>query len=142
MERNAINPPQLFTGKAFSQTFSISGHQRLIFVSGQVDCGVDGKVRHPDDLDAQLVGTLDNLKIALGKVGLPLFKALTEEMKDWNKWLDANQDKVAEFGKTLSDGLVTGFRAVKSAVQFLVEHSDTIIAIGKVWAVTDRKSVV
>ena len=27
MERNAINPPQLFTGKAFSQTFSISGHQ-------------------------------------------------------------------------------------------------------------------
>ena len=78
----------------------------------------------------------DNLKIAIGKVGLPLFKALTEEMKDWNKWLDANQDKVAEFGKTLSDGLVTGFRAVKSAVQFLVEHSDTIIAIGKVWAVT------
>jgi hypothetical protein len=57
MERIAINPPQLFTGKAFSQTFSISGHQRLIFVSGQVDCGVDGKVRHPDDLDAQLVGT-------------------------------------------------------------------------------------
>ena len=54
MERNAINPPQLFTGKAFSQTFSISGHQRLIFVSGQVDCGVDGKVRHPGDLEAQI----------------------------------------------------------------------------------------
>ena len=49
MERVAINPPQLFTGKAFSQTFSISGHQRLVFVSGQVDCGVDGKVRHPGD---------------------------------------------------------------------------------------------
>lgn len=69
MERNAINPPQLFTGKAFSQTFSINGHQRLIFVSGQVDCGVDGKVRHPGDLEAQLVGTLDNLKIALEAQG-------------------------------------------------------------------------
>ena len=65
MERIAINPPQLFTGKAFSQTFSTGGHQRLVFVSGRVDCGVDGKVRHPGDLDAQLVGTLDNLRIAL-----------------------------------------------------------------------------
>lgn len=72
MERIAINPPQLFTGKAFSQTFSISGHQRLIFVSGQVDCGVDGKVRHPGDLEAQLVGTLDNLRIALEAQGCTL----------------------------------------------------------------------
>ena len=72
MERIAINPPQLFTGKAFRQTFSISGHQRLVFVSGQVDCGVDGKVRHPGDLDAQLVGTLDNLRIALEAQGCTL----------------------------------------------------------------------
>src|SRR5690606_1897185 len=31
MERTAINPPELFSGKAFSQTFSISTPQRLIF---------------------------------------------------------------------------------------------------------------
>lgn len=69
MERQAINPPELFSGKAFSQTFSISHPERLIFVSGQVDCDRDGKVRNPDDLEAQLKGTLDNLEIALRAQG-------------------------------------------------------------------------
>ena len=61
--------PELFSGKAFSQTFSISAPQRLIFVSGQVDCDREGKVRNPDDLEAQLKGTLDNLEIALRAQG-------------------------------------------------------------------------
>ena len=65
MERHAINPPELFSGQAFSQTFSVTRPGRLIFVSGQVDCDRDGKVRNPDDLEAQLKGTLDNLDIAL-----------------------------------------------------------------------------
>lgn len=69
MERVAINPPELFVGKAFSQTFSVQGAQRLIFVAGQIDCGPDGKVRHPDDFEGQLVGTLDNLVIALRAQG-------------------------------------------------------------------------
>ncbi len=69
MERKAVNPPELFSGKAFSQTYSISRFERLIFVSGQVDCDRDGKVRNPDDLEAQLKGTLDNLEIALRAQG-------------------------------------------------------------------------
>ena len=69
MERHAINPEQLFRGKAFSQTFSIRGMERLIFVSGQVDCDREGKVRNPGGLEAQLAGTLDNLAIALAAQG-------------------------------------------------------------------------
>ena len=69
MESKVINPPELFVGKAFSQTFSIGGAQRLIFIAGQIDCDRDGKVRDPDDLEAQLEGTLDNLDIALRAQG-------------------------------------------------------------------------
>ncbi|MBK7847357.1 MAG: RidA family protein [Zoogloea sp.] len=69
MERHAINPEQPFRGEAFSQTFSIWGMERLIFVSGQVDCDREGKVRNPGDLEAQLAGTLDNLAIALAAQG-------------------------------------------------------------------------
>ncbi|HNS93569.1 RidA family protein [Thauera sp.] len=69
MEHKAINPPELFSGKAFSQTYSVCGAQRMIFVSGQVDCDCDGKVRNPDDLEAQLKGTLDNIEIALRAQG-------------------------------------------------------------------------
>lgn len=69
MEHQAINPPELFVGKAFSQTYSIRGADRLIFLSGQVDCDREGKVRNPDDLEAQLKGTLDNIEIGLQAQG-------------------------------------------------------------------------
>jgi enamine deaminase RidA (YjgF/YER057c/UK114 family) len=69
MESKVINPAELFVGKAFSQTFSVQGAQRLIFIAGQIDCDRDGKVRSPGDLAAQLEGTLDNLDIALRAQG-------------------------------------------------------------------------
>lgn len=69
MEKRVINPPDLFVGKAFSQTFSVEGAKRLIFIAGQIDCDRDGKVRNPGDLEAQLKGTLDNLDIALRAQG-------------------------------------------------------------------------
>ncbi|ATE59449.1 RidA family protein [Thauera sinica] len=69
METRVINPPELFVGKAFSQTFSVEGAQRLIFIAGQIDCDREGRVRNPDDLEAQLKGTLDNLDIALRAQG-------------------------------------------------------------------------
>jgi hypothetical protein len=69
-----------------------------------------------------------------GKVGLPLFKAITAEIKSWNKWIDANSDKVDDIAKTLGEGLVKGFMIVKDALGFLVQHADTLIALGKVWA--------
>lgn len=69
METRVINPPELFVGKAFSQTFSVDGAKRLIFIAGQIDCDHSGNVRNPHDLDAQLKGTLENLDIALRAQG-------------------------------------------------------------------------
>ncbi|MFU2488884.1 RidA family protein [Thauera sp. WH-1] len=69
MEHQAINPPELFVGKAFSQTYSVRAAERLIFLSGQVDCDREGRVRNPDDLEAQLKGTLDNIEIGLQAQG-------------------------------------------------------------------------
>lgn len=69
METTVINPPELFVGKAFSQTFSVEGAKRLVFIAGQIDCDRDGRVRNPGDLEAQLKGTLDNLDIALRAQG-------------------------------------------------------------------------
>lgn len=69
METTVINPPELFVGKAFSQTFSVEGAKRLVFIAGQIDCDRDARVRNPGDLEAQLKGTLDNLDIALRAQG-------------------------------------------------------------------------
>lgn len=78
----------------------------------------------------------DTLEQTAGKVGLPLFERITLEIKNWNVWAEKNGRRIAEVAKTLGDGLVTGFNAVKGAVMFVVDHADTIMAIGKIWLAT------
>lgn len=82
-----------------------------------------------------VVSTLeDKLQILLGKVGLPLFKAITAEVSHWNEWLEKNQARVDKIVHQVGEGLVTGFRYVKDAAAFLWDHSDALIAIAKAWA--------
>lgn len=91
----------------------------------------------------------DNLEITLGKVGLPLFKAITEEVKGWNKWVTDNPTKIANMASTLSDGLKSAFMFVKDmataifpilqstmsviggVLSFAANHKDTLIDLVK-----------
>lgn len=75
----------------------------------------------------------DNLQLALGKIGLPLFQAITNEIKQWNAWLDANGPKIAEFSQKMSHGLIEGFKLAKDAGAFLVRHKDLLITLAKAW---------
>lgn len=88
-----------------------------------------------EDTFSGVTSTLqDNFEILLGKVGLPLFKAITAEVKGWNAWLDKNQRKIDEFAKSAASTLISGFRMVKDAFVFVYNHADTLIAIAKAYA--------
>lgn len=76
----------------------------------------------------------DTVQQFLGKVGAPLFRVITAELKQWNAWITANGDKIDEFASKLGEGLVSGFRFVKDALGFLVDHADLLLMVGKVWA--------
>lgn len=84
----------------------------------------------------------DNLEMTLGKVGMPLFRAITKELQGWNTWLDQNQAKVNEWAEKFGRGLVEGFRYVKDAVGFLVDHAGLLISIGKVWLAVKAANMV
>ena len=91
----------------------------------------------------------DNIQIALGKVGLPLFKAITEEVKGWNAWIDKNAGRLEEIGKSVGNGVMVAFRTIKeigsavfpilkelmgvivSAMRFAAEHKDTLVGLAK-----------
>jgi hypothetical protein len=77
---------------------------------------------------------IDKVQILLGRVGLPLFKAITAEVGRWNEWIDKNQISIDHMATTVAQGLVTAFNDVKEVFQFIWEHADAFIAIGKVWA--------
>lgn len=73
----------------------------------------------------------DNLQITLGKVGLPLFKALTSEVQKWNTWIDDNQEKIQQFGKSFGSQIVAGFNAIKEIGEFLVDNKDTLMLLAQ-----------
>lgn len=96
---------------------------------------LDMAKKQGEDTYAGVMSTVeDNFQILTSRIGKPLFRAITVELQDWNKWLDANSQKIDEISDVIREGLVTGFRFVKSAVGFIVDHADTLIQIGKVWA--------
>jgi hypothetical protein len=82
-----------------------------------------------------VVSTLeDRLQLFFGKVGLPLFKAITAEVQSWNEWLEKNSLKVDAFAKEVGEKLVDGFKTIKSVFEFLYNHADTLVAIAKAYA--------
>jgi hypothetical protein len=76
----------------------------------------------------------DTFQILAGEAGQPLFKAITEEVKSWNKWLGENRLEVERMKNTVSGGLLTGFHALKDFTGYMVEHKDALLAVGTVWA--------
>lgn len=76
----------------------------------------------------------DKVQIALGKIGLPLFQAITAEVGRWNQWIDKNEVKLAQIGQTVGSVLVTSFGIVKDVFSFIYDHADTLLEIGKVYA--------
>lgn len=91
----------------------------------------------------------DNLQIALSKIGLPLFKAITSEVQSWNAWIENNSSKIEEMGRSLSGYMMGAFRTIKSiasevapllkslfgavssVMSFAAEHKDTLIGLAK-----------
>lgn len=69
----------------------------------------------------------DNIQMTLGKVGMPLFKAVTEELNKWNKWLDANQSKIHEMAKEIGGDLLKAARMFREAIGFVADHWKQIL---------------
>ena len=70
----------------------------------------------------------------MGKVGLPLFKALTAEIQKWNKWIDENSKTLERTARELGSALVDAFSFIKDVAVFFAQHADTLLMLAKAWA--------
>ena len=62
MERKSINPWSWPVKLGFDQAQLISGHRRILMLSGQDSVDANGNAQHPDDMGAQVELSLDNLQ--------------------------------------------------------------------------------
>lgn len=86
-----------------------------------------------DSFAGQAAMLKDKLEVAAGKIGLPLFRALTKEIGSWNEWLDKNKAKIQEVSEKIASGLVTGFKYIKDVAEFIYDHSEIFITLAKAW---------
>lgn len=70
----------------------------------------------------------DTLQMTLGKVGMPLFKGITAELRRWNEWLDRNQTLVDHLADVLGNKILQAAVSFKNAIQWAAEHWKTIAA--------------
>jgi hypothetical protein len=77
----------------------------------------------------------DNLQIALGQVGLPLMKALTEEVKRWNEWIEKHPKLIAETVSEIGGMIKDAFGFVQQVAGWLYENKELFLTLGKTFLV-------
>lgn len=114
---------------------AMTGQQRLAVFEKAVtsDAIKQAAVAQGNSFKGVLSTFEDKLQIALGKVGKPLFEAITKEIKGWNEWMEKNGAKLEEIGQKFGRALVDGFQVVKSAIGFVVEHREMFLKIAAMW---------
>lgn len=75
----------------------------------------------------------DQMQLMLGGIGLPLFKAITTEVRKWNEWIEKNPDKIRQFAADFTNALMEGFRIVKEIAGFIVEHQELLMMLAKAY---------
>lgn len=63
----------------------------------------------------------DTIQRTLGKVGMPLFKAVSAHLKQWLVWLDKNSAKIERIATIVGHYLLKAFEFVGAVVEKLVE---------------------
>jgi hypothetical protein len=85
---------------------------------------------------------MDSVKMGLGKVGLPLFKAITAEVSKWNDWISSHPGKIQAFADRVSGLLMEGFHAVKDALMWVDKNRETLMALAKAALIMKGASIV
>lgn len=70
MKQQPINPWKWQDPYNFTQAWKVEGAGTLLFISGQSSISAEGAVMHPDDFQAQVRLTFENLQTVLEKAGL------------------------------------------------------------------------
>jgi hypothetical protein len=78
-------------------------------------------------------GVTSTLKDAVqqffGKVGIPLFKALTAAVRSLNGWIERSAESIAALATSIGGALATAFEVVSTVVGFFIDNADLAISL-------------
>ncbi len=139
------------TGMSQAQWKGASRKTRLTKLEGALDSDTvkDATGALRNSFGGAVAMFKDKIEVAMGKVGLPLFQAVSKEVKSWNEWIEANPKKIAEITGAMTDGLKEAMNVVRDVgatlfpiirevmsvvgdvMHFVSEHRDVIEGVVK-----------
>jgi hypothetical protein len=66
------------------------------------------------------------VKQTLGAAGMPVFKAITKELLQWNDWLQKNESQIEAMAASAGGGLLSALESAKDITIFLHDHWKSI----------------
>lgn len=130
-----LGPAMRKAGKELEDFNKMSAKERAQMVLSALNDPAWQKVieRQANSFEGVTSTFRDNMEIAARQIGLPLFKAISAEVGNWNKWLDQHPKEIEEFATKFGQALVDGFKAIKDAIGWVVAHKDMLMDMGKLF---------
>lgn len=132
----ALLEPMGYVGEEGRSRFNqLSGSERAAKLkAGLTSDAIKSMAKSQEFSFSGVTSTLkDNLEMTLGKIGLPLFKEITNEVKKWNEWIDKNPEKIKQFAADFTNALAEGFKIFKEIASFIVQNKDLLIMLAKAY---------
>jgi hypothetical protein len=126
--------PMGFAGEAGRRKFNkLAQDQRMAMLKAALNQpAIAEMARVQGNSFAGVLSTFqDNIQIALGKVGTPLFQQITKELKRWNEWIEKNHDALEKMGRDLGQGILRAFHTIQNISEVVLRHWKEIAVV---WA--------
>lgn len=118
-------------GKSFTEEFNKKPIEERIEMARAAMARFTPAAKLMENSWSGVVSTMtDTFEITLGDVVQPLFEAIKEELKGWLAWIEKNKAAIQEFVTSAGERLRAVFYDVRDAIKWIVDHKDSIIAIG------------
>lgn len=122
--------PQGFSPETFNK---LSASKRLEVITKALNGrAIQEMAKAQGESFAGVTSTMeDNLQQTLGKIGKPLFVAITNEVKQWNAWFEKNPEKVKQIAESVAKSLVQAFSMIKAGMEWVYQNRDLLMSLAK-----------
>lgn len=119
----------------FREMFSKDSKERLKFIQQALSSKTlkQAQAAYETSMQGRTDQFVDNVKLALARVGEGLFEGVKGTLTDINKWITDNPTKIRDIAKQIGDFMVSLFNGVKTLVAFLYRVSGPLISAAKIW---------
>jgi hypothetical protein len=127
----ALSPHLNMTAAQFNK---LTAAQRRFAIEGVLGKFSDQLEAASNTFGAKSGELISTFRKLAREASVPLFEGLKVALSDVTRYLNENRTQLMEMGKTISENVLAGLRAIPPILKFMSDHMDSITLAAKVFA--------